>query len=456
MALGAPGGSRTPDTRFRKPLLYPLSYWGRGWKSIPHWPERDNLAHLPIVRRFPNSAMSKSLLIFLTHLREMNLSNVSTARPKTQSLKNMLRLLARGLLLLAVLVVLNRLPQKLVLVGPQQQVETLNLSMGVHTRLTDEVEEWKIKRTLEMVREMGSPWIVEYFPWGYYEPVKGRYQWEHADMVVDHALAQGLTVIARIDFVPQWARPVDTTYRYLDADHYADYARFVGAFMQHFRGRIKHLIIWNEPNLAFEWGYRLPDPEEYTELLRQSYLAAKTADPSVQVLAAGLAPTMAPEGSPWGMDDLLYLERMYQAGAAQWFDAMAIHAYGFTFPPDDPPDRNEVNFARATLIHDLMVAQGDSNKPCYITEGGWNDHARWTKAVRPYQRIAYTVRAYEIVEQDWDWCQAACLWVFRFPWPQNTYQDSFSMVTPEFIPKPIYVELRHYSHGEPFEYLEPR
>ena len=25
---GAPGGSRTPDTRFRKPLLYPLSYRG--------------------------------------------------------------------------------------------------------------------------------------------------------------------------------------------------------------------------------------------------------------------------------------------------------------------------------------------------------------------------------------------------------------------------------------------
>ncbi len=26
---GAPGASRTPDTRFRKPLLYPLSYRGK-------------------------------------------------------------------------------------------------------------------------------------------------------------------------------------------------------------------------------------------------------------------------------------------------------------------------------------------------------------------------------------------------------------------------------------------
>ena len=55
-------------------------------------------------------------------------------------------------------------PRLIVVLGPQQQVETINPKMGVHTRLTDEVEEWKIKRTLEMVREMGAPWIVEYFP----------------------------------------------------------------------------------------------------------------------------------------------------------------------------------------------------------------------------------------------------------------------------------------------------
>ncbi|RLC71422.1 MAG: hypothetical protein DRI52_05245, partial [Chloroflexi bacterium] len=55
-----------------------------------------------------------------------------------------------------------RPPQPLVTLGPQRHVETINPKMGVHTRLTDEVEEWKIKRTLEMVREMGAPWIVEY------------------------------------------------------------------------------------------------------------------------------------------------------------------------------------------------------------------------------------------------------------------------------------------------------
>jgi GH35 family endo-1,4-beta-xylanase len=360
-----------------------------------------------------------------------------------------------ALALLACLWCLNKLPQRLIVMGPPQTVVTTNPKMGVHTRLTDEVEEWKIQRTLEMVREMGSPWIVEYFPWGYYEPSKGAYDWAHADLVVDHAVAQGLTVLARIDFVPAWARPADSTFRYLDREHFPDYADFVYAFVAHFRGRIQHVILWNEPNLSFEWGYRSPDPEAYTELLCMAYRRAKEADPTVQVLAAGLAPTTDPPESEWGMDDLIYLQRMYDAQAGACFDGMAIHAYGFTFPPDDPAHPQEINFARAELTYAVMQRNGDGDKPCFITEGGWNDHPRWTKAVRPYQRIEYTLRAYEKALREWEWCQAVCLWAFRYPWPQKTYQDYFSLVTPEFIPKPIYSELQRYARGEPLEYVEP-
>ncbi len=366
-----------------------------------------------------------------------------------------LRAALRAAFLLLVLYSLNRLPERLVLLGEPQTVTTLNQKIGVHTRLTDEVEPWKIQRSLQMVRQMGSPWVVEYFPWAYYEPSKGRYDWGHADLVVDHAINQGLMVIARVDFVPQWARPEETTFRYLDAEHYADYADFIHAFVEHFRGRIGHLIVWNEPNLSFEWGYRPVDPAGYVELLRQAYARAKEANPEIEVLAAGLAPTLAPEGSEWGMDDLLFLQRMYDAGAADCFDALAIHAYGMTTPPDDPADAQQINYARAELLRAVMVRNGDAHKPGYITEGGWNDHPRYTRAVRPYQRIQYTVRAYEKALQEWDWCQAVCLWAFRYPWAQQNYQDYYTFVTTEFIAKPVYIEVSHYAHGEPYEYLEP-
>lgn len=79
---------------------------------------------------------------------------------------------APGLALLSLFIVLmlaSRSYRHWVEFGPQQHVITPNPEMGVHTRLTDEVEPWKIQRTLEMVRQMGAPWIVEYFLWAAHE-----------------------------------------------------------------------------------------------------------------------------------------------------------------------------------------------------------------------------------------------------------------------------------------------
>jgi hypothetical protein len=340
----------------------------------------------------------------------------------------------------------------LVDLGPQQVVHTIDSKMGIHTRLTDEVEPWKIKRTLEMVREMGATWVVEYFPWAYYEPSPGRFDWSHADLVVDHARRQGLTVIARLGFVPEWARPdpedQTTTFTYLEQEHYPDFAEYVYTFAEHFKGRVEHIIIWNEPNISLEWGYRPVDPEGYTALLRTVYSRAKAADPDIVVLGGGLAPTLAPVGDPEGMNDLVYLQRMLDAGAGELMDGLAVHAYGWQLPPDAPADPAAVSFSRTELLRQMLVETGHADLPIYVTEGGWNDHPRWTKAVLPSRRAAFSLRAYEKALEEWPWCEAVILWAFRYPRPTNTYLDYFTFVTPDFTPKPIYYEVQRYSRGE--------
>jgi hypothetical protein len=279
--------------------------------------------------------------------------------------------------------------------------------MGVHTRLTDEAEPWKIKRTLEMVREMGAPWIVEYFPWAYYEPRPGHYEWGHPDLVID----------------------------------------FAAEFVRRYTGKADYVIIWNEPNLTLEWGYRPVDPAGYVEMLRVIYPMIKEANPDVQVLAGALAPTLAPPGSEWGMNDLTYLQRMYDAGAADFFDVLAVHAYGWYSDADEPPDPEVINFRRTELLHDIMVQNGDGDKPVMITEGGWNDHPRWTRAVRPGQRIRNTISAYEIAHNEWPWLKNLSFWAFRYPWDTQTYQDYFTFVDTEFEPKAIYLEVQAYARG---------
>jgi len=179
----------------------------------------------------------------------------------------------------------------------------------------------------------------------------------------------------------------------------------------------------------------------------QAYAAAKAANPEVVVLAAPLAPTLEPDGSPWGLNDLVYLERLYEAGAAPYFDALAVHTYGFTFPPEAEPGPDILNFRRIELIREIMTAHGDAAKPIYVTESGWNDHPRWTKAVRPLQRIQYTIASYEWAEAHMPYVEKLCQWVLRYPAPTRSYPDNFTFLTADFRPRPIYEYVQAYAQG---------
>lgn len=349
-------------------------------------------------------------------------------------------------LLLIALVIVALPPMPHVLdPGPPQEVYTERPIVGVHTRLADEVEPWKIQRSLQLVREMGAPWIVEFFPWAYYHGGEGAFAWGRPDLIISHAEAQGLTVIARLGMTPEWARPPDTPLYYLDHAGYPHFVEYAAAFAERYRGRVDHLVILNEPNLSFEWGYRQTTPADYVDLLRMAYPAIKEANPDAVVLAGALAPTLEPEGSPWGRNDLEYLAEMYEAGAAAYFDALAVHTYGFTFPPEAEPGPELLNFRRVELLREIMIAYGDEEKMIYVTEMGWNDHPRWTRAVRPAQRIQYTLDAFRYAEEHWPYVEMMAIWAFRYPAPTRSYMDYFTLVTPEFIKKPIYDELQQFT-----------
>ncbi|MCZ2095050.1 MAG: beta-galactosidase [Anaerolineae bacterium] len=380
----------------------------------------------------------------------MTLSRILSARRLRRAALRSVPLLARLGVLAFVLLALVPAPPRLSL-GPPQTVETLHPKICVHTRLTDEVEEWKVQRTLALVREMGAPAIVEYFPWPYVDRGPGRYDWSHPDRILRHAENQGLRVIARLGLVPVWARPPAdekvTSLTYLPYDRFDEFAAFVGAFAARYRGRVQDIIIWNEPNLAFEWGSRPPDPEAYADLLRLSYAAAHAANPEVRVLGGALAPTLEPESSGFAMSDLVFLERLYAAGAAASFDALAVHTYGFTAPPDAPPDPGAINFRRVELLRAIMERHGDGDTPIVITESGWSDDPRWANGVRPGQRIAYTLAAFEQAAA-WPWVEALCLWNFRIPADQANRRDAyFALVSSDFVRKPVYEAIQGYARG---------
>ena len=126
--------------------------------------------------------------------------------------------------------------------------------------------------------------------------------------------------------------------------------------MRRYEGRIRYYQIWNEPNIYPEWGERPVSPEEYTELLKVGYTRVKEVCPECVVISGALAQTI-PLG-PRDLNDFIFLQRMYDAGAGDYFDVLAMQGYGLWSGPTDRRMRPRVlNFSRPLYLREIMVRE---------------------------------------------------------------------------------------------------
>lgn len=320
-----------------------------------------------------------------------------------------------------------------VLVAPVEAQTGTKLRYAVHTLPAD-------GRTLQLAREAGFDTVVEVFSWRDIEPTHGQFHWQRTDEVVQGAAYYGLDLVVRLDQHPTWASPVTTAVN-APPEEPADYTEFVRRVAERYRGLILGYIIWNEPNLAIDWGGNPPDPAGYTNLLAAAYQSIKMADPAALVVSAGLAPTN--EQSPAALDERIFLRQMYDAGAGAYFDVLGTHPYGFAYPPDDPHGAHDgLNLARLEDLRTIMVEHGDAGKPIWATEFGWTVEAEGDRAwqmVTPQQQADYLVRTYERAAAEWPWLQLLAVW--NLGGEAHPEWGGFSLFTPEGTPRPAYYAL---------------
>ena len=123
------------------------------------------------------------------------------------------------------------------------------------------------------------------------------------------------------------------------------------------------------------------------------------------------------------MSEPQFLQALYEAGAAPFFDIVAAKPYGFWSGPEDRRiDRTVLNFSRAVLMRDTMVANGDSDKPIWAVEMGWNAlPAGWAGGASPWGtdeealQSDRTLRALDRARVEWPWLTALALAQFRPP-----------------------------------------
>ena len=365
-----------------------------------------------------------------------------------------------------------------------------------------------VQRSLELAAAMGARYARMQVPWEDIEiHARGDFEdrrnlaavgaissWAKYDRLATLANEVGIELIWRLDRPPAWAREGVIATAAFQAglardgnstgppDKYVDYATFVEQLVERYDGdgvadapgspTIRHFQIWNEPNLKNEWNWQDPQPEQFVELLRLGADAVRRANPDALIIFPGLAPTDGLDSSA-PMTELEYLDRVYRAGGAAYFDIMAAQAYGLGQPPDEhryiflrnranwnwrrPVDtRNDVS--RVVLLREVMEANGDSATPIWVAEFGWNSAPEripaerrftWGAPVSEELKAAYLVGQLERARDEWPWMGVMNVWMLRYGGYAEPNPDDptpyFALITRDWQLLPAYEALRAFS-----------
>lgn len=353
--------------------------------------------------------------------------------------------------------------------APTAVAPSVNISLlGMNTFLQQEVEPAKREQSLQMIQEAGFTFIRQEFTWEDIEiHGKGDFEdrrnmdavgaisaWAKYDNIVELAEQHHLQILARLSNPPSWsnALPEAEIGTHGPPDNIRDYGDFAQAVAERYKGRIHFYQLWNEPNIYPEWGERNVDPEAYAALLCEGYRRIKAVDPTAVILLAALSPTVAMDGR--NMNDLIFLQRLYDSGASDCFDVLSTQGYGLWSGPSDQRLRPTViNYGHHLFLRDLMVRNGDAAKPLWISEMGWNSVPAELPAnygrVTEEQRARYAVQAYQRAQSEWPWVQGMAYWFFKRP--ADTEKDQswyyFRALEPDFTPWPVFTALAEYGRS---------
>ena len=257
----------------------------------------------------------------------------------------------------------------------------------------------QMDRAAALAEQAGVKWSREEFSWARIETAPGEYDFGFYDTVVDTAQRHGISVYGLLAYWSRWTEPY--TERGID-----DFCRFARAVVGHFKDRIKHWEVYNEPNIFFWSG----PPELYPVLLDRCYAAIKEADPEAHVLGISTS----------GIDTE-FIQDCLEHGAP--FDVLTIHPYrGY--------------LSERTFMKELReVAAQVGNRPVWITEMGWSTQVGGRSERAQAQLLARTYLSAVASGA----CQNISWYDFRCDGDNRYYNEhNFGVLAHDFRQKPAY------------------
>jgi hypothetical protein len=306
----------------------------------------------------------------------------------------------------------------------------------------------RMARVLDMMAGAGVGWVRLNWAWKDIQPEEGPFDYSHYDMIATMTTERGIEVLPILSAVPAWAStappeliaargnlsPVDR-YRPRDLNTWLTY---VGNVVERYDGdgiedapgspRFRYWEVWNEENLALFWPPE-PDVEEYVALLIATREIILEADPSARIVLGGMAGTgIDPDGGG-------YLQAIYDAGAAEYFDVVSAHPYSHPMFGVLPLQTG------VESVRTVMEMNEDEGTPLWLTEVGWSDAPNaWGAPTASQESIASFLTAVYTAPVEAD----VIFWYnFRDIFPDSPdVEHNFGLLEGDFTPKPAFEALK--------------
>lgn len=229
---------------------------------------------------------------------------------------------------------------------------------GAHKPPLGFVSSWEHGKELRLSRKIGAAGNHLAVTWANVEPrppckdlLGGEsvhsYNWAATDRMVGELA--GSRPVLMVFAAPAWASDPDWRPSYCGSEsepvtpqppcscayppapsHLEDWSAFIEAITERYGGSLAALEVWNEPNFSVFWSPE-PDPAAFERLLKASKSAAAEGSPGLPVIVGGLLPSQKNVPGEQ-IKQQAFLQRLYQRGAAEWFDGVGSHPYPFGEP----------------------------------------------------------------------------------------------------------------------------
>jgi hypothetical protein len=308
--------------------------------------------------------------------------------------------------------------------------------------------------------------VKQLFRWRDIEPHKDKFDWSEADRIVAMVAKYKLDLAIAVAYQPEWAGggyPLNGPPRDM-----SDFAEFMAALAQRYRGLVRAYEIWPGPNVSENWGGQGPDPQRYAEMLIDGYWFVKEQDPFALVISGGLVQTADHDGT--SIPPLLFLEALTEVnGVDHAVDAFGAQALGFKAAPENTPDeaanaplnnyypatrdRNRVWCFR--FVEDLYEASQPpapypkSDRQWVITRMGWRttdseEDLQYSWAGHPQEVQAdYLWRAFHWAKENWSpWVGVMFVPLTDARWTTEDQGYWWGVVEPDGCTRKAYTTLR--------------